>query len=118
MVHWNGPHRHDRFSIRRLARQCQQRARHSAPTHSLAHTSQGTDDYVTEGMGRIGRRGGPVEHILPGDRVVFEPGEDHWNGPAPTRFMTHLSLVEVDAEGNSATWGAQATDEEYRSEAE
>jgi len=39
--------------------------------------------YVTEGIGRCQRRGGPVEVIRPGDRVYFEPGEDHWHGAAP-----------------------------------
>jgi quercetin dioxygenase-like cupin family protein len=69
--------------------------------------------YVTEGIGRCQRRGGPVEEIRPGDRVFFEPGEEHWHGAAPNRFMTHLALVEVDDAGNSATWGAHVTDEEY-----
>ena len=32
---------------------------------------------------------------------------------APNRFMTHLAMVEVDDEGNSATWGDHVTDEEY-----
>jgi hypothetical protein len=27
--------------------------------------------------------------------------------------MTHLALLEVDNEGNSATWGEHVTDEEY-----
>jgi len=27
--------------------------------------------------------------------------------------MTHLSLVEVDGDGSSATWNAHVTDEEY-----
>jgi hypothetical protein len=27
--------------------------------------------------------------------------------------MTHLSLVEVDEDGNAATWGDQVTDDEY-----
>jgi quercetin dioxygenase-like cupin family protein len=69
--------------------------------------------YVTEGVGRVQRRGGSVEVIGPGDRVFFEPGEDHWHGAAPTRFMTHLSMVEVDDQGGSATWGAHVTDDEY-----
>jgi quercetin dioxygenase-like cupin family protein len=70
--------------------------------------------YVTEGMGRVSRRGGDVEVVRPGDRVFFEPGEHHWHGASPTRFMTHLSLVEVDDHGHSATWGEHVTDEEYR----
>jgi aldo/keto reductase family protein len=43
----------------------------------------------------------------------FEPGEDHWHGAAPTRFMTHLSIVEVDDSGESARWGDHVSDEEY-----
>ena len=27
--------------------------------------------------------------------------------------MTHLAMLEVDAEGKSATWGAHVTDDEY-----
>jgi quercetin dioxygenase-like cupin family protein len=69
--------------------------------------------YVTEGVGLAQQRGGPVEVIHPGDRVFFEPGEEHWHGAAPNRFMTHLALLEVDGEGNSATWGDHVTDEEY-----
>ena len=33
--------------------------------------------YVTEGFGLAQRRGGPIEVIRPGERVFFEPGEDH-----------------------------------------
>ena len=69
--------------------------------------------WVTEGMGVCQRRGGPVEVIRPGDRVFFEPGEDHWHGAAPDRFMTHLAMLEVDDEGNAATWGDHVTDDEY-----
>ncbi len=69
--------------------------------------------YVVEGVGRAQRRGGAIEAIGPGDRVFFEPGEEHWHGAAPNRFMTHLALVQVDDEGNSATWGEHVTDEEY-----
>jgi quercetin dioxygenase-like cupin family protein len=69
--------------------------------------------YVTEGIGLAQSRGGPIEVIRPGDRVHFEPGEEHWHGAAPKRFMTHLALLEVDDEGNNATWGAHVSDEEY-----
>jgi len=71
--------------------------------------------YLLEGVGRCQRRGGPVEEIAAGDRVFFEPGEEHWHGAAPARFMTHLALVQVDDDGNSATWGAHVTDDEYGS---
>jgi quercetin dioxygenase-like cupin family protein len=69
--------------------------------------------HVTEGVGLAQRRGGPVEVIRPGDRVFFEPGEDHWHGAAPNRFMTHISMLDVDDEGYPATWGDQVTDHEY-----
>src|SRR5712692_828326 len=69
--------------------------------------------YITEGIGLAQRRGAPIEVIRPGDRVFFEPGEDHWHGATPNRFMTHLAMLQVDDEGNSATWGEHVTDEEY-----
>ncbi len=69
--------------------------------------------YVTEGVGLAQRRGGPIEVMRPGDRVVFEPGEDHWHGAAPGRFMTHVAMLQVDDDGSSAIWGDHVTDEEY-----
>ena len=63
------------------------------------------------------RRGGAIEVIRPGDRVFFEPGEDHWHGAAPDRFMTHLAMQEVDDQGSAVTWGDHVTDEEYRASA-
>jgi quercetin dioxygenase-like cupin family protein len=91
------------------------RSVHFAPGARTAwHTHpHGQTIYVTEGVGRCQRRGGPVEVIRPGDRVFFEPGEDHWHGAAPDRFMTHLAMLEVDDHGNAATWGDHVTDEEY-----
>jgi quercetin dioxygenase-like cupin family protein len=69
--------------------------------------------YVTDGVGLAQRRGGPVEVIRPGDRVFFEPDEDHWHGAAPDRLMTHLAMLEVDKVGGSAAWGDHVTDPEY-----
>jgi quercetin dioxygenase-like cupin family protein len=69
--------------------------------------------YVLEGIGLAQRRGGAIEVIRPGDRVFFEAGEDHWHGAMPTRFMTHLAMLDVDDEGNAATWGDPVSDEEY-----
>jgi quercetin dioxygenase-like cupin family protein len=83
-------------------------ARTAWHTHPVGQTI-----YVLEGIGCCQRRGGPVEVIGPGDRVFFEPGEDHWHGAAPDRLMTHLAMLEVDDEGNSATWGQHVSDEEY-----
>ena len=84
-------------------------ARTASHTHPVGQAS-----YVFEGVGRCERRGGPVEVIRPGDRVFFEPDEDHWHAAAPDRLMTHLAMLEVDENGNSATWGEHVTDEEYQ----
>jgi quercetin dioxygenase-like cupin family protein len=69
--------------------------------------------WVTDGVGLCQRRDGPVEVIRPGDRVFFEPGEEHWHGAAPTRFMAHVAIHEADDKGSTVTWGEHVTDEEY-----
>jgi len=74
---------------------------------------RGQTIFVTEGVGRCQRRGGPVKEIRPGDRVFFEPGEEHWHGAAPDRFMTHLAMLQTDEAGTSAAWGDHVTEEEY-----
>jgi quercetin dioxygenase-like cupin family protein len=83
-------------------------ARTAWHTHPL-----GQNIYVTEGVGLCQRRGGPIEVIRPGDRVFFEPGENHWHGAAPNRFMTHIAMHEADDQGSAVTWGEHVTDEEY-----
>ena len=83
-------------------------ARTAWHTHPLGQTI-----YVTEGVGLCQRRGGPIEVIRPGDRVFFEPDEDHWHGAASGRFMVHLALNEVDAEHVAVHWGDKVADGEY-----
>jgi quercetin dioxygenase-like cupin family protein len=85
-------------------------ARTAWHTHPLGQTI-----FVTEGIGVAQRRGGQFELIRPGDRVYFEPGEEHWHGAAPGRFMTHLAIHEVDEHGVDAVWGAHVSDQEYPS---
>jgi quercetin dioxygenase-like cupin family protein len=69
--------------------------------------------WVTEGVGLCQRRGGPIEVIRAGDRVFFEPGEDHWHGAAPTRFMIHVAMQQADDDGAVVTWAEHVTDVEY-----
>ncbi len=83
-------------------------ARTAWHTHPLGQTI-----YVTEGVGRCQREGGPIETIRAGDRVYFEPSENHWHGAAPNRFMTHLAMHEVDESGSLVTWGEHVTEEQY-----
>ena len=77
-------------------------------THPLGQTI-----FVTEGVGRCQREDGPVQEIRPGDRVFFEPGENHWHGAAPTRFMVHVAMQEADESGSPVTWGEPVSDEQY-----
>jgi quercetin dioxygenase-like cupin family protein len=69
--------------------------------------------FVSEGVGLCQREGGPIELIRPGDRVFFEPGENHWHGAAPTRFMAHVAVQLADETGSPVTWGQHVSDEEY-----
>ena len=71
--------------------------------HSLGQTL-----HVTEGVGLVVTRD-QVIAMRPGDSVHTPPGEEHWHGALPDRFMTHLAMWEDD----DATWGAHVTDEEY-----
>ena len=88
-------------------------ARTAWHTHPLGQTI-----FVTEGIGRCQREGGPIEEIRPGDRVFFEPGENHWHGAAPDRLMVHIAIQEADDTGSPVTWGQRVTDEEYRQRAD
>ena len=82
-------------------------ARTAWHTHPFGQTI-----FVTDGLGRCQRRGGPIEVIRPGDRVYFEPGEEHWHGAAADRFMAHVAIQPVDESGNAANWLERVTDEE------
>ncbi len=69
--------------------------------------------YVTEGLGVCQREGGLVEVIHPGDRVSFEPGENHWHGAAHNRFMVHIAMQQNDESGSPVSWGEHVSDEQY-----
>jgi quercetin dioxygenase-like cupin family protein len=77
---------------------------HFAPGARTAwHTHpRGQTIWIAEGVAVVQRGGGPIEIVGPGDRVFFEPGEDHWHGAAPDHFMTHISITETDDDGNAA----------------
>jgi quercetin dioxygenase-like cupin family protein len=83
-------------------------ARTAWHTHPLGQTI-----WVTEGVGLCQREGGPIEVIRPGDRVFFEPGENHWHGATPARLMTHVAMQLAGESGSPVTWGEHVTDEQY-----
>ena len=84
----------------------------SARTRWHAHPL-GQTICVTEGVGRCQKQGGPVETLHPGDRVYFAPGENHWHGAAPNRFMVHIAVTESDETGSNGTFTDPVTDEQY-----
>jgi quercetin dioxygenase-like cupin family protein len=84
-------------------------ARNAWHAHAVGQTV-----HVTEGVGRIGARGGPLLEIHAGDTVHTPAGEWHWHGAAPDRFMTHLAIWEAPADGSPETaWGEQVDDATY-----
>jgi len=85
-------------------------ARNAWHAHALGQTL-----YVLEGIGRIQARGGQVMEIRPGDTIYTPPGEWHWHGAAPDRFMTHLAIWEAPADGPESEFGPLVTDAEYLS---
>ena len=83
-------------------------ARNAWHAHAVGQTV-----HVVDGVGRIQARGGEIVEIHPGDTIHTPPGEWHWHGAAPDRFMTHLAIWEAPASGPESEWGDQVTDEEY-----
>ena len=69
--------------------------------------------HVTEGIGRVQQRGGEILEVRAGDTIYTPPGEWHWHAAAPDRFMTHLAIWEVPAEGEETTFAEQVSDAEY-----
>ncbi len=82
-------------------------ARTAWHTHPLGQTL-----IVTSGLGRVQRKGGPVEEIRPGDVVWFAPGEKHWHGASAATAMTHLAIHEA-LDGKVVEWMEHVTDADY-----
>ena len=100
------PRRH--LDVRRRAVHFTPGARTAWHTHPHGQTI-----FVTEGVGRCQREGGPVEVIRPGDRVFFEPGENHWHGAAPEPPHGPHRHAADRRDGSPVTWGEHVTDEQY-----
>ena len=83
-------------------------ARNAWHAHAVGQTL-----HVTEGVGRVQARGGEVVEVRAGDTIYTPPGEWHWHGAAPDRFMSHLAMWEVPADGPEVEFGDHVTDEEY-----
>jgi quercetin dioxygenase-like cupin family protein len=83
-------------------------ARNAWHAHALGQTL-----HITEGVGRLQARGNQVTEVRSGDSIYTPPGEWHWHGAAPDRFMTHLAIWEAAEDGPETEWGDQVTDAEY-----
>lgn len=83
-----------------------------ARTHSHRHPLSQTV-FVTEGVGLCQRRGGPVEVLRPGDRLLSEADEEHWHGAAPNRLMVHVATNEGDGDHAVVHWLTPVSDEEH-----
>jgi quercetin dioxygenase-like cupin family protein len=69
--------------------------------------------HVLHGVGRTQARGGAILEMRAGETIRTDPGEWHWHGASPDRFMTHLAIWEAPAEGDETEWGELVTDDEY-----
>ena len=56
---------------------------------------------------------GDLLEIRAGDTVHTPPGEWHWHGAAPDRFMTHFTVYEAGDDGSETDWGDPVGDDEY-----
>ena len=78
------------------------------------HHPKGQTLYVTDGVGYVATRGGEIHEIRPGDVVYIEPGEEHWHGATPDRFMAHIAVHEAGDDGEVVTWLEHVSDRDYR----
>ena len=78
------------------------------------HHVLGQTLHVVSGIALIGTRDGTIIEAHPGDTVTCPPGEEHWHGATPDRFMQHLAMWEGSGEDRpETTWLEQVTDETY-----
>lgn len=84
-------------------------ARSNWHTHPLGQTL-----LVISGLGWHQCEGEPKEEIRPGDVVFCPPGKRHWHGATATSAMSHIAIVERDANGKNVEWMEPVTDEQYR----
>lgn len=69
--------------------------------------------HVLEGAARVQARGEQTVELHPGETLIARPGEWHWHGAAPDRFMAHLAIWEAPEAGPESEWGEQVDDATY-----
>ena len=85
-------------------------ARTAWHSHGLGQTL-----YIVEGIALIQSRDGVIIEAHPGDVIYTPPGEEHWHGAAPDRFMIHLALWENPGPDGPPenNWLEHVADDEY-----
>lgn len=71
--------------------------------HALGQTL-----HVVDGVAHMQARGGPVIEVHAGQTVYTPPGEWHWHGASPGRFMSHLAMWD-GVEKDETEWGEHPT---------
>ena len=70
--------------------------------------------HITEGVAWVQARGGSTVELHAGQTIYTPPGEEHWHGASPDRFMEHLAMLENDDDAaTTTTWLEHVPDEEY-----
>lgn len=76
--------------------------------------ARGQTLHVISGVARVQSRGGDIVELHAGQTIYCPPGEEHWHGAAPDRFMEHLAMLENgDDPATTTTWLEHVTDAEY-----
>jgi quercetin dioxygenase-like cupin family protein len=84
-------------------------ARTAWHSHALGQTL-----HVTQGVAWVQARGGAKVEVYPGQTIYSPPGEEHWHGAAPDRFMEHLAMLKHGGDpAGATTWLEHVSDEEY-----
>lgn len=87
-----------------------------APGARTAWHSHARGQYlrITQGTALVGTRDGRVVEVQPGQTVYAPPGEEHWHGATPDRWMEHLAMLEsADDPATTTTWLEHVSDDEY-----
>ncbi|MGW5782204.1 (R)-mandelonitrile lyase [Streptomyces sp. NPDC003863] len=84
-----------------------------ARTHWHSHVL-GQTLHVVSGVALVGTRDGVVLEAGQGTTVTCPPGEEHWHGATPDRFMEHLALWEgAGGDTPETEWHEPVTAEQY-----
>ncbi|MBK8445586.1 MAG: cupin domain-containing protein [Micropruina sp.] len=88
--------------------------------HTTWHShARGQTLHCTEGLGLV-VTADEVLVLRPGDTVWTPPGQRHWHGAAPERFLTHLAIGAAQAPGGEqpdVDWQEHVSDDDYRAAA-